>query len=75
MTATPLELTLGRRRGERIRQEIEDRRPRIRRAAALAEVFVRASGSEPIVPTTRRPHTVAGIAVLRAERIQKRGSL
>lgn len=62
----------GRARGERIRAEIEDRRPRIRRAAELAESLVRAAGDEPIESSIRRPKTVAGIAVLRARRIQLR---
>ena len=65
-------LSRGRARGERIRQEIEDRRPRIRRAAALAEGLVNAARDEPIEVTTPRPKTIAGIAVLRARRIQLR---
>ena len=62
----------GRARGERIRQEIEDRRPRIRRAAELAELLAYAAGDEPIEITHPRPVTTAGIAVLRARRIQLR---
>lgn len=57
---------------ERIEAEIEERRPRIRRAAALAEALVRAAQGERIDPAERRPKTVAGIAVLRAERLQRR---
>lgn len=55
-----------------IEQEIEERRPRIRRAAALAEALARAAGDEPIEPSTLRPKTIAGIAVLRARRVQLR---
>ena len=62
----------GRARGERIRSEIEDRRPRIRRAAALAGILAHAAGGDPIEPSSPRPETVAGIAVLRARRIQLR---
>ena len=62
----------GRARGERIRAEIEDRRPRIRRAAGLAELLAYAAGDEPIEITHPRPVTTAGIAVLRARRIQLR---
>lgn len=62
----------GRARGERIRAEIEDRRPRIRRAAALAEGLVNAARDEPIEIVSPRPKTIAGIAVLRARRIQLR---
>ena len=62
----------GRARGERIRAEIEDRRERIRRAAVLAEALVRAAGDEPIEVWSPRPTTIAGIAVLRARRIQLR---
>ena len=62
----------GRARGERIRAEIEDRRPRIRRAAELAELLAYAAGDEPIEITHPRPKTTGGIAVLRARRIQLR---
>lgn len=62
----------GRARGERIRAEIEDRRPRIRRAASLAKILAHAAGDDPIEPSSPRPETVAGIAVLRARRIQLR---
>ena len=62
----------GRARGERIRAEIEDRRPRIRRAAELAEKLVEMSGGEPVEVVTLRPRTVAGVAILRARRIQLR---
>lgn len=55
-----------------IEQEIEERRPSIRRAAALAEALVHAAGPDPIEPVTLRPKTTAGIAVLRARRIQLR---
>ena len=55
-----------------IEQEIEDRRPRIRRAAALAKILAHAAGDDPIEPSSPRPETVAGIAVLRARRIQLR---
>lgn len=55
-----------------IEQEIEDRRPRIRRAAALAESIARAAGGELIDPVELRPTSVAGIAVRRARRIQLR---
>lgn len=62
----------GRLRGLGIRMEIEDRRERIRRAAALAEKLVEMIGGEAIEVTYPRPKTVAGIAVLRARRIQLR---
>ena len=62
----------GRARGLPLREDIEERRPRIRRAAALAEALVRAAGDEPIEVTRPRPKTVAGIAVLRARRMQLR---
>lgn len=55
-----------------IEQEIEDRRPSIRRAAQMAEHLARAAGDELIEPTTTRPMTTAGVAVLRARRIQLR---
>lgn len=71
-TTLLLGLYRGRARGERIRQEIEDRRPRIRRAAELAESLVCAAGDEPITTSITRPKTIAGIAVLRARRIQLR---
>ena len=70
---TPLRaIDRGRLRGLPLRMEIEERRPRIRRAAALAEALVRAAGDEPIQVTHPRPTTVAGIAVLRARRMQLR---
>ena len=62
----------GRARVERIRAEIEDRRPRIRRAAELAEKLAEMSGGEPVEVVTLRPRTVAGVAILRARRIQLR---
>ena len=65
-------LGLGIARGLPLREDIEERRPRIRRAAALAEALVCAAGDEPIEVTHPRPNTVAGIAVLRARRIQLR---
>src|SRR5690606_33136722 len=55
-----------------IEQEIEDRRPSIRRAAEMAAHLARAAGDEPIEPLSSRPKTIAGIAVLRARRIQLR---
>lgn len=64
----------GRLRGLGIRMEVEARRPRIRRAAALAEKLVEMTGGEAIEVTHPRPNTVAGIAVLRARRIQLRES-
>lgn len=65
-------LSLGVARGIRIRAEIEERREQIRRAAALAEALVRAAGTETIEVHHPRPKTTAGIAVLRARRIQCR---
>ena len=65
-------LGLGVARGLPLRAEIEERRPRIRRAAELAEALVRAAGDDPIEVSQPRPKTVAGIAVLRARRIQLR---
>lgn len=55
-----------------VEKEIEDRRPRIRRAAALAETLARAAGDELIEVQHPRPKTTAGIAVVRAQRIQLR---
>lgn len=65
-------LGLGVARGLPIRMEIEERRERIRRAAALAEKLAEMAGGELIEITHPRPTTVAGIAVLRARRIQLR---
>lgn len=59
-------------RGEGIREEIEERRPRIRRAASLAERIAHAAGDEPIAVVYTRPTTIAGISILRARRIQLR---
>lgn len=63
-------LSLGVLRGERIRAEIEERRERIRRAASLAKILAHTAGDETIEVTYPRPKTIAGIAVLRARRIQ-----
>lgn len=65
-------LGLGVARGLPLREDIEERRPRIRRAAALAKILAHAAGDDPIEPSSPRPRTVAGIAVLRARRIQLR---
>lgn len=65
-------LGLGVLRGVPIRLEIEERRERIRRAAGLAKILEHAAGGELIEVTHPRPKTVAGIAVLRARRIQLR---
>ena len=51
---------------------LTERRDRIRRAAALAEALVHAAGPDPIEVHHPRPNTVAGIAVVRARRIQLR---
>ena len=59
-------------RGLPIRMEIEERRERVRRAATLAKILAHAAGDDPIEPSSPRPKTVAGIAVLRARRIQLR---
>ena len=67
-------LDRGRARGESIRAEIEDRRPRIRRAASLAKILAHSMGAE-MLPKPRLvpyPSTIAGIATARARRIQLR---